>query len=86
MLRYDCRQAFFWVYIYAKVTVLSAHLFKDGKGNKEITLLLSLLQLLLNCMCVSLLDKHGPNYVVVSLPSSLLLLRSVNSYSILKST
>lgn len=62
--------------------MLSAHLFKDGKGNNEMILLLLLL---LNCMCFSL-HNSGPNYVVVLLPSSLLLLCGVYSYSILKST
>lgn len=61
--------------------MLSAQLFEDGKGNNEMLLLL-----LLNCMCFSLLDRHGPNYVVVSLLSGWLLLDSVYSYSVLKST
>lgn len=58
------------------------HLFKGGKGNNEMLLLL----LLLFYMYFSLLDKYGPNYTVVSLPSSLLLLLSVYSHSTLKTT
>lgn len=57
------------------------HLFKGGKGNNEMLLLL-----LLFYMYFSLFDKYGPNYTVVSLPSSLLLLLSVYSHSTLKTT
>lgn len=49
-------------------------------------MLLMMMMLLLNYMCFSLFDKHIPNYKVVLLLSSLLLLRSVYSYLVLKST